>query len=135
VVTHLVDGDTLDVRLEGGGGERVRLIGIDTPETKKPNTPVQCFGPEASVHLAQLVPVGTAVTLLRDEDLRDVYGRFLAYVFRREDGKFVNLAMAEDGFARVLSIAPNTTFATDFASAVEDAQHAKRGLWAACPTS
>src|SRR5829696_5408219 len=82
VVAHLVDGDTLDVRLAGGGEERVRLIGIDTPETKKPGSPIECFGPEASAHLAELVPVGTAVRVLRDVEARDVYGRFLAYLFR-----------------------------------------------------
>jgi micrococcal nuclease len=135
VVTHLVDGDTLDVRLQGGTTERVRLIGIDTPETKKPNTPVQCYGPEASARLAQLVPVGTAVALLADVEARDRYGRFLAYVFRRADGLFVNLAMVEGGFAHVLRIEPNTAFSVDFSQATATAQRAGRGLWSACPTS
>jgi len=135
VVTHLVDGDTVDVRLAGGGEERVRLIGIDTPETKKPGSPIECFGPEASAHLAELVPVGTAVRVLRDVEARDVYGRFLAYLFRAADDRFVNLVMAEDGYADALSIPPNTAFSGDVARAVAAAKQARRGLWGACPTS
>lgn len=135
VVTHLVDGDTLDVRLAGGSVERVRLIGIDTPETKKPDTPIECFGPEASARLGELVPVGTAVRLLRDVEARDVYGRFLAYLFREDDGRFVNLVMAEEGYADALRIPPNTTFSGDVARAVAAARQARRGLWGACPTS
>jgi len=133
IVTALVDGDTLDVRLANGGVVRLRLIGIDTPETKKPGSPVECFGPEASAHLAELVPVSTAVRVLRDVEARDVYGRFLAYLFRAADGRFVNLTMAEDGYAKALSIPPNTTFSADVARAVADAKSARRGLWGACP--
>jgi micrococcal nuclease len=135
MVTHLVVGDTLDVLLDGGGKERVRLIGIDTPETKKPDSPIECFGPEASAHLAELVPEGTAVWLLRDAEARDIYGRFLGYLFRSADGLFVNLAMAEGGFADTLSIAPNTTFSADMSRAVADARRAGLGLWGACPPS
>ena len=120
--------------MRAGGREiDVRLLGIDTPETKKPGSPVECFGPEASAHLAELVPVSTAVRLLRDVEARDVYGRFLAYLFRAADGRFVNLTMAEDGYAKALSIPPNTTFSADVARAVADAKRARRGLWGACP--
>lgn len=131
-VTKVVDGDTIDVRL-GTTRERVRLIGIDTPESVKPDSPVECFGPEASSQLTSLIPVGTEVELVRDAEIRDPYDRLLAYVFRRSDGLFVNLSMAGDGFAGALSIAPNTTFADDFRAAVAQARSHRLGLWGACP--
>jgi len=132
-LTKVVDGDTIVVRL-AGRTERVRLIGIDTPESVKPDSPVECFGPEASDRLRTLLPAGTAVELVRDAELRDTYGRLLAYVFRRPDGLFVNLSMAENGYAGTLSIAPNTTFAADFAAAVTQARRLRLGLWGACPS-
>ena len=70
---------------------RVRLIGIDTPETKKPDTPIECFGPEATAFTTSLLPPGTALHLERDVVARDDYGRLLAYVYRGDDGTFVNL--------------------------------------------
>jgi micrococcal nuclease len=134
VVVGLVDGDTVDLDLAGFGRERVRLIGIDTPETKKPNSPVECFGPEAAAQLAALIPVGTDVRLLRDAEVRDQFGRLLGYVFRASDGLFVNLAMVADGYADQLSIAPNTTFAGEISRLVSEARREGRGLWSACPT-
>ena len=73
VVKRVIDGDTIVVHL-GGRDERVRLIGIDTPETVDPRKPVQCFGKEASKRMGELLPVGTQVTLERDAELRDRYG-------------------------------------------------------------
>jgi micrococcal nuclease len=131
-VVALTDGDTISVRIIGGNKEKVRLIGIDTPETKKPDTPVQCFGPEASAYTASLVPVGTKVRLERDGEARDKYGRLLAYVYRASDGLFVNLDVIRRGFARQLSIAPNTAHEPDFSAAVQAAQRDHIGLWAAC---
>ena len=130
-VVALTDGDTISVRVDGKR-EKVRLIGIDTPETKKPDTPVQCFGPEASAYTASLVPVGTRVRLERDAEARDKYGRLLAYVYRANDGLFVNIDIIRHGFARQLSIAPNTTHEPDFTGAVRAAQRERIGLWAAC---
>ena len=80
-VTRVIDGDTIVVAL-GGHDERVRLIGIDTPETVSPVKPVQCYGKQASNHTKALLPPGTAVRLVRDVEARDVYGRLLAYVYR-----------------------------------------------------
>jgi micrococcal nuclease len=131
VVTSVVDGDTIVVRV-GGGVEHVRLIGIDTPETVAPTKPVMCFGKEASAETTALLPAGTAVELVRDVEPRDDYGRLLAYVYRAADGLFVNLRLAEDGLADALSIAPNTTHADAFRAAVAAARAARRGLWGAC---
>jgi micrococcal nuclease len=131
-VVRIVDGDTLIVRLPGGD-ERVRLIGIDTPESVKPDSPVECYGHEAADRLAVLIPPGSPVELVRDVEPRDDYDRLLAYVFRRPDDLFVNLAMVADGFAGTLTIAPNTTFADDFDRAASAARASRLGLWGACP--
>lgn len=134
-VTHVVDGDTIDVRLPAGAAERVRLLGIDTPETVKPDTPVQCGGPEASAHTKALLPPGTAVLLQRDVEARDRYGPLLAYVWRARDGRFVNRDLLTGGYARILSIRPNTTRAAELAAASSAARAAGRGVWGACPSS
>ena len=133
VIDHVVDGDTVDVRIDGGT-ERVRLIGINTPETKDPRRLVECYGPEASALTTLLLPAGTGVRLERDVEARDDYGRLLAYV-RRSDGLFVNLELARQGAAVVLSIRPNTAFAAVIAAAADEARRAGRGLWGACPSS
>ena len=130
-VERVVDGDTVVIHL-GGRDEHVRLIGIDTPETVDPRKPVQCFGKEASRRTAALLPRGTGVRLERDVEARDRFGRLLAYVFRVDDGTFVNLALAEEGYALSLTIPPNVAYADRFAAAVADARHAGRGLWGAC---
>src|SRR5712691_1165678 len=79
-VTRVIDGDTVEVSIAGRDDE-VRYIGIDTPETVKPGTPIQCFGPEASALNHRLVE-GGRVRLVFDRERRDVYGRLLAYVYR-----------------------------------------------------
>jgi micrococcal nuclease len=129
-VTRVTDGDTIHVQ-RNGRDETIRLIGIDTPETKKPNTPVECFGTEASAHLKEVLPVGTAVRLERDAEERDTYDRTLAYVYRA-DGLFVNLAMAADGYAGQLTIPPNVAHADELGAAARAARQQDKGLWAAC---
>ena len=130
-IVKVIDGDTVDVSMSGRT-ERVRLIGIDTPETKKPNTPIQCFGPEASKHINELLPVDTPVLVQRDVEARDPYGRLLGYVYRTSDNLFVNQDLIINGFARPLSIAPNTAFASEFATLAQTAQNSKIGLWGEC---
>jgi micrococcal nuclease len=131
-VVHVVDGDTLDVEVAGGSRERVRLLGVDTPETVKPNTPVQCFGPEASRHTKDLLPPGTGVLLQRDEEPRDRYGRLLAYLWRARDHRFVNRDLVAEGFARTLSIEPNTAYRATLSADQDAARRARAGLWGAC---
>jgi micrococcal nuclease len=130
-VVSVVDGDTLVVRM-AGRTETVRLIGVDTPETVHPSKPVECFGPEASARTAALLPKGTRITVARDAEARDRYGRLLLYVTRAADGLFVNMDIIEQGYAVPLSIEPNTAHERDFAEAAHRASTARLGLWGAC---
>ena len=78
-VVRVIDGDTIEVSI-AGAEQYVRYIGVDTPETVKPGTPVQCYGPQASAENHRLVD-GRTVRLVFDRERRDVYGRLLAYVY------------------------------------------------------
>ncbi|MEM1335939.1 MAG: thermonuclease family protein [Actinomycetota bacterium] len=134
-VTYVVDGDTVDLAIDTDDGvveERVRLIGIDTPETKRPDTPVECFGPEATAFVEQLLPVGTDVRVERDVVGRDDFGRLLGYLYLADDGTFVNEMIVRRGFATPLSIEPNTTFARVMVEAARAAESEDLGLWARC---
>jgi len=128
---RVVDGDTIVVRIEGHD-EDVRLIGVDTPEEKKPNTPVECYAREAAAHTSALLPAGTVVQLERDHEPRDRYGRLLAYVARATDGLSIEADLLQGGYAGTLAIAPNTAHASTYASMVNVAQRAGVGLWGAC---
>ena len=130
-VISVVDGDTIHARL-AGKDESVRFIGIDTPETHGQGGLRECFGQEATKRLERLLPEGATLTIVRDVEARDRYGRLLAYVYRASDGLFVNLAMARDGYAVALTIPPNVAHADEFVAAAGDARRADRGLWSAC---
>ena len=127
----VADGDTVEVRLNGQR-EKIRLIGVDTPETVHPTKPVGCYGPEASAFTKQLLTPGTKVRLVRDAEARDKYKRLLAYVYRTADNLFVNLSLVSGGYAVPLSIAPNTAHETDFVAAAIEAERTNIGLWAQC---
>jgi micrococcal nuclease len=129
-VMRIVDGDTIAVLVDGRR-EKVRYIGVDTPETHHPTKPVQCYGREASAFNARLVG-GERVRLVRDVEERDRFGRLLAYVYRARDGLFVNAELARAGYARTLTIAPDVRYAARFAALVRAAREAGRGLWSAC---
>jgi len=129
-VVKVVDGDTIHV-LIGGRAEKVRYIGVDTPETKDPRKGVQCYGPAASAFNKRLV-AGERVRLVRDVEERDRYGRLLAYVYRKRDGLFVNAELARRGYAHPLTIAPDVRYSTRFVALAREARLAGRGLWAAC---
>jgi micrococcal nuclease len=135
-VTRVVDGDTISVELPDGDDEYVRYIGIDTPETVKPGTPVQCGGPKAHEVNERLVG-GRTVTLRFDGEQRDIYGRLLAYVYLPggPGGRplFVNAELARRGLARTLTIPPNDSFAPLFARLAGRAGVRGRGLWGRCP--
>ena len=127
-VDRVVDGDTLIV----AGGYRIRLIGVDTPETKDPRRPVQCFGQEASAFLTGLLPPGTGIRLVGDVEARDVYDRTLAYAYRLPDGLFVNADLVRQGYARILTIPPNVAHTDELVVLAQQAREAGRGLWTAC---
>lgn len=127
-VIRVVDGDTIEARIDGVVDD-VRYIGIDTPETVKPNAPVQCFGPQASAFNHRLVEERW-VRLVFGVERRDVYGRLLAYVYR--EGHFVNASLVRRGLARTLTIPPNDRFAPLLRRLELRAARAGRGLWGAC---
>lgn len=130
-VEYVIDGDTLDIVI-GGQTERVRLIGVDAPESVSRETPDQCFGAEASDALRSLLPEGTEVRLSKDAEARDRYGRLLAYVHRADDDLFVNRWLLDGGYADAVFFEPNTTYRSPFTDARDAAQRAGVGLWAAC---
>lgn len=131
IVVEVVDGDTVDVKV-ADRTERVRLIGIDTPEATGGFLPVECYGDEASAFTKTLLPVGTEVRLTRDVEARDRYDRLLAYVHRAGDGLFVNLEIAASGYAEALIIEPNSTHAGAFYATAATARDQGLGLWGAC---
>jgi micrococcal nuclease len=128
-VVRAVDGDTLEVEIDGGAAETVRLIGVDTPETVKPDTPVQCFGPRASAFEHEHVE-GRRVRLLTGVEPRDYYGRLLAYVW--VDGRLLEDELLRRGLARILTFHPNDRFAHRFELISQKAARAGKGLWNAC---
>lgn len=155
-VVRAVDGDTLEVRLDDGDVETVRVIGVDTPETVKPDTPVQCFGPQASAFEHRRTE-GHRVRLLVGVEPRDAYGRLLAYVWVEGVGlkgagangsgasrsglegaravprpRFLEVELLRRGLARTLTFHPNDRFAPRFEKVEREAARAGKGLWNAC---
>lgn len=121
--TRVVDGDTIKL----SNGERVRLIGVDTPETKRPNKPVEYFGKEASAFTKKMVE-GKNVRLTYDQQLRDEYGRLLAYVYLM-DGTFLNAELIKQGYGNAYTRHP-FKYMDEFRQYEKEARKAKRGLWA-----
>ncbi len=134
-VVRVVDGDTLSVRLPTGATVNVRLIGIDTPETRKPGTRVQCGGPAATARMKRLAlrgGAGRTVTLKSDptQDRADRYGRPLVYV--SAGGVDLGRTMISSGWAKVYTTSPPFTRASGYRRAQASAKAAKRGVWRAC---
>jgi micrococcal nuclease len=127
-VVKVVDGDTLDVNIDGEI-ERLRLIGIDTPETVDPRKSVQCFGKEASNKAKELLS-GQLVALEADESQgeRDKYKRLLRYVFL-SDGTNFNQYMISEGFAHEYTYNEPYKYQTEFKQAEIDARNNNKGLW------
>lgn len=127
-VTKVTDGDTLHIDLEGVD-EKVRLIGINTPETVDPRTEVQCFGKEASTLMKSLA--GDKLVRLEYDDsqgMRDGYGRLLAYVYL-EDGQMINRKMIAEGYAYEYTYMKPYKYQKEFRELQTLARVSGRGLW------
>lgn len=122
LVVRVVDGDTFEIE----GGERVRLIGIDTPETVKPNASVECFGKQSSERLKHLIE-GKMVRLERDRTDRDRYARLLRYAYLGD--VLINEALVREGYAESVAYKPDTAKQTLLDRAEEAARNEKIGRW------
>ena len=144
VVVHVVDGDTVDVRL-GARRERVRLIGVDAPEahdseklerdarrTHRSKAAIEAMGRRASEFTARRLQ-NEAVGLELDVERRDRYGRLLAYLWL-PDGTLFNADILHAGYAHVLTIPPNVRYASHFRAIEREARLAGRGLWGYRPS-
>lgn len=131
-VTRVVDGDTVEVTADGGGEVTVRVLGIDTPETKDPRRPVQCWGPQASQFATDTL-LDRPVRLVGDptQASRDRYGRLLAYVYLPDGSNFSVLAAAAGAARAYVYDTPDTAHPM-IVAAQDDARAAGRGLWGAC---
>lgn len=125
-VERVVDGDTLLL----DGGERIRLLGVDTPETVHPERPVERFGREASKFTRRLAE-GRSVRLEFDQERTDRYGRTLAYVYL-EDGTFLNAEIIRQGYGFAYTRFP-FRYLEEFRALEREARDARRGLWAEGP--
>jgi len=129
-VSRFIDGDTVSVSMNGHI-ETIRFIGIDTPETHKPNTPVQCYGPEAAAYTKQII--GHQKIVLVSDPLttdRDRYDRLLRYVYLT-DGTNINQKLVREGYAFYYPYFPFTK-AVDFSMEEESAISQHKGLWQHC---
>ncbi len=125
MVSRVIDGDTLELV----GGEKIRLLLVDTPEV---HSDKECYGPEASALTKQLVPQGTQVDLTYDKQRFDRYGRTLAYVSKHGTGESVNAELIRKGYASLLVIKPNVARQVEYAALEAEAKAERRGLWGAC---
>jgi micrococcal nuclease len=129
-VTSVIDGDTIHVDYNGTD-EKVRFIGVDTPETVDPKKPVECYGKEASNWEKNKLS-GQSVYLVSDptQDDKDKYGRLLRYVYLGDE--FINLELIKDGYGREYTYDTAYKFQSEFKSAQSAAESGKVGLWGAC---
>jgi micrococcal nuclease len=130
-IDHYVDGDTIAVNMNGTV-ETIRFIGVDTPETHKPNTPVQCYGPQAAAHTKDVISKFGKVRLQADplDTNRDRYGRLLRYVYL-PDGTLLDEQIIQQGYGFAYLNFPFSK-KDQFAADQQAAQAAKLGLWGAC---
>ena len=139
-VTRVVDGDTLKVRY-WGKEESIRLIGIDTPESRinkkakrdakrsgQDIKTITSMGKRATEYVERLVKTGDLITIEFDAQERDRYGRLLGYVYL-SNGKMLNEEIVKAGYATVMTIPPNVKYQDRFLEAYQEARERKRGLW------
>ncbi len=141
-VERITDGDTFSV-IFNGRKEKIRLIGIDTPESRRNNRSekqgneenldqetIIAMGKEAKKFISSLIKKGDRVKLEFDAQERDRYGRFLCYVYL-EDGRMLNEVIISEGYAYPLTIAPNVKYEEKFREAFTHARENSKGLWGA----
>lgn len=126
LVTRVVDGDTIEIET----GQKIRYIGVNTPESVDPRKPIECFGKEASAKNSELV-LNKKVKLEKDVSDTDRYGRLLRFVYL-EDGTFVNLELVKQGYASVMTVPPDVNLSSIFLQAQQQARDSKLGLWSGC---
>ncbi|MFA9288715.1 MAG: thermonuclease family protein [Weeksellaceae bacterium] len=131
-VAKVTDGDTIELE----SGEKVRYIGVDTPETKHPKKSVQCFGQEASLENKVLVE-GKTIYMEKDVSETDRYGRLLRYIYipnpeATQEAIFLNEYLVEQGFARVITYPPDVKYHSILKDAETEARENERGLWSKC---
>lgn len=124
-VARVIDGDTIEIE----GGQKIRYIGIDTPETVHPDKSLECFGLEASSKNKELVE-GKEIELEKDVSETDKYGRLLRYVYIGDT--FVNDFLVRQGYAHASSYPPDVKYQDQLRLAQQEAQANSRGLWSAC---
>lgn len=128
VVTKVVDGDTFWVDDHSPKGKKIRLIGIDAPETQRSaRKEIGYYGEEAKAYLTDLID-GRKVRLEYDVAPKDRYKRTLAYAYL-QDGTFINALLVENGYATILTVPPNVRYADLFLSLQQKARKGRRGLW------
>lgn len=125
LVVRVIDGDTIELE----GGQRVRYIGIDTPETVDPRNPVECFGREAASENRRLVE-GKLVSLAKDVSETDRFGRLLRYVYI--DEVMVNETLVRNGFAYAVTYPPDVKYQEQLQKAEQEAKENNQGLWSGC---
>ncbi len=126
VVKRVIDGDTIELST----GQKVRYIGIDTPELVHPKKPVECFAKEAKIENQKLVE-GKTVRLEKDVSETDKYGRILRYVYIGDT--FINDYLVRQGFAHASTYPPDVRHSGQFVAGEKEAREARRGLWLGCP--
>jgi endonuclease YncB( thermonuclease family) len=129
-IDHFIDGDTIAVKMNGTT-ESIRMIGVDTPETHKPNTPVQCYGPAAAAYTKTII--GTNAVRLESDPKstnRDRYNRLLRYVYL-PDGRLLAHELIANGYGFAYTQFPFTK-SQDFVDAQAQAKAGNKGLWGNC---
>ncbi|TBL78313.1 thermonuclease family protein [Paenibacillus thalictri] len=123
-VKRVVDGDTFQTE----EGDKVRLIGVNTPETVKPNSPVETYGKEASDFTKKQLS-GKTVYMFSDAGDKDKYSRLLRYVFIQGEQKMFNEVLISEGYANTMTIPPNVLYADKFVKLEKTARDNNKGLW------
>lgn len=132
-VVRVVDGDTVILRLDGDD-RRVRLLGVDAPESVTPDRPVECWGPQSAAAGRRLMPAGAAVTVATDptQGAEDRFGRLLAEVTVGDAPETVNVALVRQGAAEVFRGDGRGRLQPALRAAEREARDAGRGLWGSC---